>query len=436
MAGQWLRTACAVSVTAWAVATPVTMYHWGVFWPWAALFSLLALPVVAALLAVGYAKMLLAVVLPSAASLLGVPLSFCAEVLISLVEAMDAVPWSVIQVPHPSVVWTGLALAWIFGWVTWGMSGGRRNRRRLWLAGAVLLVWFLWPALPEWRPPALRIDMLAVGNGSCYVLRSGASAIVFDAGSSTDLDAGRRSIVPALRRLGIRSLDALVISHPNLDHYSAVLETADAFRVRSVLVTPQLVRAAAADPYGPVAFVLDGLTDRFVAVSEVADGDLRTYGSSRWRWLHPGPRAGYARANDGSMVIRIEAAGRAVLLCGDIQREAIQTLLGDGRTAEALAADIVELPHHGGHHELAEAFLDRVQPEVVMQSTGPTQWRRTQERWVKPLTGVERLVTARDGACWVEIGRAGTITFGRFRDVLPEGFTAETPRREAINDQP
>ena len=35
---------------------------------------------------------------------------------------------------------------------------------------------------------ALRLDMLAVGDGSCYVLRSGGSTVVFDAGSASDLD--------------------------------------------------------------------------------------------------------------------------------------------------------------------------------------------------------------------------------------------------------
>ena len=416
MLGQWLRGAAAVAVTAWAVATPITMYHWGVVWPWAAAYSLLALPIVAAVLAVGYLKMLAAVFLPSAALLLGVPLSFCAEVLVALVGAMAAVPGSVVAIPQPAPLWSVLAGAWVCGWGAWGLWPRRWRRRVLWSSGAILLGWFLWPLVwplvPGGAAPALRIDMLAVGDGSCYLLRSGRAAILFDAGSS-NLDAGRRVIVPALRRLGVRRLDAVVISHPNSDHYSAVLEVADGFDLGSVLVTPQFIETAESDPRGPVAFVLDGLLRRFVPVAEVAAGKEMVFGSCRLRWLHPDRSASWEHVNDGSMVIRVEAAGRVVLLCGDIQREAMSVLLDPDR-AVPLAADIVELPHHGSHHGRAEGFVAGVGPEVVMQSAGRSRFERFRGRWAEPLAGVERLVTARDGACWVVIDPAGTITVGRF----------------------
>jgi competence protein ComEC len=57
MLGQWLRTTCAVAVTAWLVAMPIGLHHWGVMWPLAAPFSVVVLPVVAVVLALGYLKM-------------------------------------------------------------------------------------------------------------------------------------------------------------------------------------------------------------------------------------------------------------------------------------------------------------------------------------------------------------------------------------------
>ena len=111
------------------------------------------------------------------------------------------------------------------------------------------------------------------------------------------------------------------------------------------------------------------------------------------------------------MVIRIEAAGRRVLLCGDTQRRAMEALLQGGVD---LGADVMELPHHGSHHELAETFVSTVDPQVVLQSTGWSRWRR--DRWADVLTGATRLVTARDGACWVEIDDGGAISLGRFRN--------------------
>jgi hypothetical protein len=47
-----------------------------------------------------------------------------------------------------------------------------------------------------------------------------------------------------------------------------------------------------------------------------------------------------------------------------------------------------------------------------MQSTGWTRWKRDQ--WAPHLAGIERLVTARDGACWIEMEADGAIRTGRF----------------------
>ncbi|MCH8998729.1 MAG: MBL fold metallo-hydrolase, partial [Proteobacteria bacterium] len=216
------------------------------------------------------------------------------------------------------------------------------------------------PAAWRFDRAALRIDMLAVGDGTCLVVRSGSSTVLFDAGSSSDRAVARRVIVPALRRLGVRSIDALVVSHPNLDHYAAALELADAFMIREVLITPQLFREARRDPYGAVMFLLGGFADRSVRVVEVAAGEHRDFGLCRWSWLHPVGTETYGKLNDGSMVIRIEVAGRSVLLCGDIQRAAIDAL------GQLPAADIVELPHHGSLDTRAEAFVAGLDPTVVV----------------------------------------------------------------------
>jgi beta-lactamase superfamily II metal-dependent hydrolase len=101
-----------------------------------------------------------------------------------------------------------------------------------------------------------------------------------------------------------------------------------------------------------------------------------------------------------------------VLLCGDIQREAMETLVG---SEAVVSADVLELPHHGSHHRTAELFVGQVGPQVTLQSTGRTRWKRTRARWDPALDGAEHLVTARDGACWVRIDRQGSIRCGRYR---------------------
>lgn len=422
MLGQWLRAALTVSVVAWLIATPLAAFHFGSVALVGIPMSIIAVPLSAVILALGYVKIVLSALLPSAALLLGVPLTISANVLLAIVGAVDEFPLSNVHVPPPTTLWTLVALAWVCWW-----SLGRRHESRavvrlkyacifavaLWLAWPILSL----PRIPLLRSPQpqLRIDMLAVGDGSCYVLRSGGQTMVFDAGSSTDLDAGRRSIIPAMRRLGVRRVDCICVTHPDMDHYSAVVEIADEFNVGEIRLTPQFL-ASAAEPLSPMAYMLSRLTERRVHISETSAGARWTLGACAIECLHPPANARYERTNDSSMVLRISAGDRRVLLCGDIQQEAMLTVM---RSGADLQSDVMELAHHGSFHDVAAGFIDRVKPEVVMQSTGWTRWQR--DHWAGTLANAQRLVTVRDGACSVSIERDGAIHVERF---VPQGMEA------------
>ena len=221
----------------------------------------------------------------------------------------------------------------------------------------------------------------------------------------------RRRLVPALRALGVRRLDAIIVSHANVDHFGAVLDLADALPVGVVQVSPQMsALARAGDQRDAAARLFDGLAARSVPVTTAACGRETVVGPSRWTWLHPPDDASFDAVNDASLVLRIAVSGRTVLLCGDIQRRAMLALL---EREPSLRADVIELPHHGSFHDVAAAFVTGLDPRIVLQSTGPRRLRP--DRWATLLADTERLITARDGASWVEIDADGSTRVGRFR---------------------
>lgn len=407
MAGEWLKDLVAASLVAWLISMPIIIHHFGVVTLLAAPASVVAIPIVTLLLAVGYLKMLLGVLLPSAGLVLGAALTTCAEFLISIVQMFDAIPATHMPVPGVSAGWTIAAIIVMVGWLT------ARTKRRaviMLICTIALSAWALRPRVGS----ELRFDMLAVGDGTCILVRTGGQTMLFDAGSSTNLNAGRQSIVPALRRLGVHRIDGLIISHANLDHYAAAIEVIDAFLVSRVLVTPALLREAEETPNEALGFLVDAINRRAIAVQPVARGHEELIGETRWTWLHPPEQARFDIVNDTSSVIAIDAFGRRAMLTGDVQTEGMAMLLG--RPAEDLRADVIEFPHHGSYHDAAIAFVEAVQPTVIMQSTGWTRWLG--DRWGRILddSGVDRLVTARDGAVWVRILDDGTIETGRFRE--------------------
>jgi competence protein ComEC len=204
----------------------------------------------------------------------------------------------------------------------------------------------------------------------------------------------------------------LVISHPNLDHYSGALDAAHRIGLREVLTTRAFLDEAGRDPLGPVAFTVNALRARGIEVRAIGAGYSVPLGSTRMRFLWPSEGFASERANDESLVARVEvdteACVRALMLLGDIEPAGIEAML---RTSGALRADIVEAPHHGSARPGSIAFVDSLMPSVVVQSTGPQ--RLGDERWDGVKAHALWWTTASDGAVFAEIRRDGSIVSAR-----------------------
>lgn len=85
-----------------------------------------------------------------------------------------------------------------------------------------LLLWLplLWPdrRLPD--AGEIELVVLDVGQGLSVLVRTAGQSILYDAGPAVPdgYDAGERVVVPALHALGVRKLDAIIISHADTDH--------------------------------------------------------------------------------------------------------------------------------------------------------------------------------------------------------------------------
>ena len=225
-------------------------------------------------------------------------------------------------------------------------------------AGLVLLapVFFV----PVVVPPhgALWLTVLDVGQGLAVVARTATHTLLYDAGPQygPDSDSGSRTIVPWLRAEGIVRLDAMVISHQDSDHAGGAASVARALPVGqlwSSLASSHAVMAAV--PYR-----------------------LPCYAGQHWEWdgvrfemLHP-DSGDYARwlpsPNAMSCVLRIEAAGRVVLITGDIERASEAQLLA--RAPGRLPATVLLVPHHGSRTSSTLEFIAAVRPAHAVFTNG------------------------------------------------------------------
>jgi competence protein ComEC len=232
------------------------------------------------------------------------------------------------------------------------------------------------------------LALLDVGQGLAIVVRTETHVLVYDTGPAfpTGRDAGELAVLPYLRHRGVRRVDALVVSHGDLDHRGGA---------NTVLAGV------------PVARVLAG-----PSVGSLSQSRTPCRRGQRWTWdgvqfemLHPA-RAARASDNDSSCVLLVRSRAGSVLLAGDVEAAAESEIV-DGGLPRATA---VVVPHHGSRTSSTERFVLAAHPVLALVSAGyRNRWglprREVLDRWRAADARV--LTTADSGA--IEI----TFTGGR-----------------------
>ncbi len=256
--------------------------------------------------------------------------------------------WQQAAPPHWSL---GLALPAIV-WLTQPRGWPAR-----WLALPALLP-LCWPSVESVPPGEFRLSMLDVGQGTAVVVQTARHTLLYDTGPAfgRDSDSGIRIVLPWLRGEGLAQLDGLVLSHDDADHTGG---------------------AASVLNERPPRWLLHTLPDRHPLLAGGAH-PVRCQAGRQWQWdgvvfqaLAPvesdaaGPPY---KDNDLSCVIRIVAGCGKVLLTGDIERRAEQWLLQ--HRPDALAAEVLLVPHHGSKTSSGRDFIDAVAARHALVSAG------------------------------------------------------------------
>lgn len=403
MGADWSKRLLSTNLLCWALASPLVAYHTGLVSPIAVLTGVVVVPLITLVLIGSYAAVAIGILVPAASPTAGAVIERLASWTAAVVGWIDAAPGTSLRLPVLSVAWTAAATGVVLFW----FLRGRWRSRAAWGLTAAIALWtsaemFLGPRLPA--SVRVRVDTLAVGDGTCMLLRSGGDAVLWDCGSLTP-GVGQLLVPRATRALGAWRVPTVVITHPNLDHFNGVLDIVEPLGVREVVIGESFERRAVQRPGGPEAYLLTELAARGVTVRTAAAGDTIPLGGTRISFLSPPPGARWPLENDLSLVAAVGGTARGplpLLLTGDVQDQGIASVMA---AHAGLSPRVMEAPHHGSVRPAAMEFAVWANPEVVLQSTGPG--RAGDPRWDGARAGRTWLCTATDGAVWVEVRDAG-----------------------------
>ncbi|WP_188900594.1 DNA internalization-related competence protein ComEC/Rec2 [Deinococcus aerophilus] len=344
----WLRLALVASVLAELGTLPVIAATFGQL-PLVGLPANLAAGVVmAALVPLGFVAGLLGPLAAPVNVLVG-PL---AAGLLGIVEAFGQAPvlaWGQVS-PAGFVAYAvcaGAGVLWLLGRVRAPVALGTV------LACALLL------ALPPRLHPAREMVYLDVGQGDATLIRLPHLTVLVDAGGSvgSDYDVGGRTVVPALRALGVRHLDVVVGTHADTDHIEGLNSVLRALPVGELWIGHN----KAGDPV--LDTLLAAAREEGVPVREVRRGDHVRSDGVDLSVLWPEGRVWSTEDNENSVALRVQSGAWSTAILGDLPDPA-EDLIGVGKL------NVLKVAHHGSRFSTDAELLRQTAPTDAVISVG------------------------------------------------------------------
>lgn len=214
--------------------------------------------------------------------------------------------------------------------------------------------------LPDGR---LHVTFLDIGQGdSAFIRTSSGKQIMIDGGR----DSAPLQKLSDRMPLFDRTIDLLILSHPQLDHIAAFPEILRRYRVSQVLMTgveydlplyreflellrQERVPVWIADPTKDInlgdGVVIDLIWPQPEFFGKESDGEI----------------------NDSSIVLRLLYGSDSVLFTGDMEETGEKRVL---RTSADVSAKILKIGHHGSKTSSGTGFLLAIGPHEAVISAG------------------------------------------------------------------
>ena len=415
----WLRGSSeglAAGIAATIPTLPLLAWHFDRVSLIGVLATLLVAPGVSLAIPGILGTLILSAVSPELAAFLAGGVGWILEGVALAVRWAAAMPGAAPWISRPALVASGLGAGLSF------LLTGRL--RPLWMRSvrtpirgllALLMGWSLAIVVPliPWNRH-LEVHVMDVGQGEAIGIRfPDGRWMLVDAGpSSPGWDAGSRTVLPYLRRQGVRRLEALVLTHAHLDHIGGAPAILRGLPVRGVL-EPARVTASA-----PYLATLREAEARGVSWWQAQAGDPLHVPGMEVRVLHPPPPATEdlpagprGDPNQVSVVLLLRWGAGAVLLTGDAYTPVEQAIL-----RELPPLTVLKLGHHGSRTSTSAALLAQTRPTLAVVSLADgNRYGHPHREVLERLQDahVPLLRTDRDGHLRILVTRHGKVRMGR-----------------------
>lgn len=263
------------------------------------------------------------------------------------------------QIVGAPAVWQMLIFELVLWGTVWLFTRKILKSKGLFTALCTFAVLFL-----LWRPEAeFEMVMLSVGQGDCMYLSGNGCHILIDGGSFTEKNIGANTILPFLKYKGVRSLDYVILTHPDKDHYSGILEIMEDGSIPiDCFVMPGI------DSKDENYLKLWEIGQKFARqLKEIYGGEYLIKDNLVIRCIHP--RRGYSAVsvNDYSASFWIQYGNLDIITTGDLEQSGETDVLN---YFPLHTIEILKCGHHGSSSSSGEQWVNALKPTIALISCG------------------------------------------------------------------
>lgn len=239
----------------------------------------------------------------------------------------------------------------------------------------LFVIFCLFVSLSMTRHDELRITFLSVGQGDSTLIElpNRQRVYLIDSGgllrfsgdewrqSPTDYEVGRQVIVPYLKGRGIQRIDRMVITHADADHVEGAEEVMQEVAVKEIHISPS----------SAVENVMVDLKEESVKqqipIKEKLAGDGWQVAGVSFQYVMPYDLE--YEGNNDSLVLVINYRGYRIIIPGDLEKEGEQELVRKN-PSDVANTTLLKAGHHGSKTSTSQSFIDVVNPQLIIYSTG------------------------------------------------------------------
>ncbi len=351
-----------IPISAELAIIPLVAYHFNILTPGSIITNIGTTYLSGAAVILGFIASLLSGVSAPLAALFLHPAGMFIQLILAIVAGVKALPGAYLYVATPTVLGVSLYYAIMaLAFISLRIETWRVMFRP---AVGLCLLWLMVLALPAqlFSRGQAEVVFIDVGQGDSILIKSpGGRFILVDGGGSQFFDVGADVVLPYLRHRGIRNLDMVISTHPDIDHVEGLTKV-----IAEMPVTCLGLPASLADAEDYQTLCDTAAKQQIPLVYLYAGQSLQLEEGFRMDVIHPGKEKVSEDSNRNSLVLLLSYQRFTALLTGDVPAEEL-VAAGD-RVSPPLT--ILKLPHHGSKGSLARDFYQKAAPAWAVVSAG------------------------------------------------------------------